>query len=156
MFQWSIHTHANSAPHSHLKLIWPLPDLIPPGPGELSKLTLGVIRLLARSFCRPCVRSSVRFFFSYVCSCFGAWVGGGGLGLQLGVLYMSFMFFTKQFQAARVKEAIQNMEASKRDDVSQTLKPVPKGEEKVSVHDLCLCVHDFCVCDSMALVGLCP
>ena len=45
---------------------------------------------------------------------------------------MSFMFFTKQFQTARVKEAIKNMEASMTDDVSQTLKPVPKGEENVS------------------------
>lgn len=69
---------------------------------------------------------------------------------------MSFMFFTKQFQAARVKEAINNMEASKRDDVSQTLKPVPKGEEKVSVFFVCLWVHDFCVCESMASVGGCP
>lgn len=71
----------------------------------------------------------------------------GFLGLQLGILYMSFMFFTKQFQAARVKEAIKIMEDSENDDVSQILKPVPKGEESVSFFAcvVMICIFVYCV-----------
>lgn len=45
---------------------------------------------------------------------------------------MSFMFFSKQFQTRQIKEAVAIMQESEQDDVSQVLKPVPKGEENVS------------------------
>ncbi|CAN0008101.1 unnamed protein product [Scytosiphon promiscuus] len=52
--------------------------------------------------------------------------------MKLGVLYVSFMFFSKQFQTRQIKEAVAIMQESEQDDVSQILKPVPKGEENVS------------------------
>ncbi len=44
---------------------------------------------------------------------------------------MSFMFFSKQFHASQVKEAVAVMKESEQDDISQILKPVEKGEENV-------------------------
>lgn len=46
---------------------------------------------------------------------------------------MSFMFFSKQFQAHQVKEAVAIMKESEQDAVSQGLKPLDKGEENVSL-----------------------
>lgn len=45
---------------------------------------------------------------------------------------MSFMFFSKQFQSHQIKEAVAIMKESEQDEVSQVLKPLPKGEESVS------------------------
>ena len=44
---------------------------------------------------------------------------------------MSFMFFSKQFQTHQVKEAVAVMRESEKDDSSQVLKPLAKGEENV-------------------------
>lgn len=52
---------------------------------------------------------------------------------QVGILYMSFMFFTQQFNASRVKEAVKVMQESEEDEVSAVLKPVPKEDESVSI-----------------------
>lgn len=52
---------------------------------------------------------------------------------QLLVLYFSFTFFSRQFQASQVKEAVQAMKESEADEVSQGLKPLKPGEEKVRI-----------------------
>lgn len=46
---------------------------------------------------------------------------------------MSFMFFTQQFNASRVKDAVKVMQESEEDEVSTVLKPVPKEDESVSI-----------------------
>lgn len=68
------------------------------------------------------------------------------MNFQLGVLYMSFMFFSKQFQTRQIKEAVAIMQESEQDDVSQVLMPVPKGEENVSLRNFLTYTSKYQVC----------
>eukprot|EP00903_Cladosiphon_okamuranus_P006347 g6217.t1 len=58
--------------------------------------------------------------------------GVAQLVMKFLVLYMSFMFFSRQFQSHQMKEAVEVMNESEKDEASKVLKPLAKGEENVS------------------------
>lgn len=56
---------------------------------------------------------------------------------QLGVLYVSFLFFSKQLQKVKVQDALKVMNESQADQASQILKPIPEDETVVRQQILC-------------------